>query len=195
MLSHAWLALNLIAGNFGWKSRRTFLTSRVHVWPVVVNGGGTKEKPARSVSFYLHDLDKNRPDIQWGEASAPESAIADANSEAWCLLFTVLTEADRLSLTRQPSLAVHAPGALTFLARLFDSIGDAFLQPFDELHWRHAASCAEVERFQKIHSPLAKLGLGDKGLRFAELLSQGRLIESSFFPDLTQQRPEPSVSR
>jgi hypothetical protein len=84
---------------------------------------------------------------------------------------------------------------LAFLARLFGFGDIATLQPFDELACRYTASSAEIERFQKINAPLAKLGLGDEGLRFAKLLREGRLVEPGFFPDLTQQRPEPSVSR
>jgi hypothetical protein len=73
---------------------------------------------------------------------------------------------------------------LTFLTRFVGS--GTPLQALDELTSRDAARNAEIERFEEIYTPLANFGFRDEGLRFAKLLSQCRLVESGFFPDLTQ---------
>ncbi len=99
------------------------------------------------------------------------------------------------SLPRQPSVAVHTPGALAFIARLFGFRGFAFLKPINEFDWRNVAGFTEVERFQKINAPLADFGFRDESLWLAKFFGKRRLTQAGFFANFPQQRAEPAMTR
>jgi len=66
------LRLNVLAEISGWKSRRAFLTSHVPGSASTVKVEPQKEKPARSATFYLDNLDRRSRAIQWTKQGAPE---------------------------------------------------------------------------------------------------------------------------